>query len=111
MVDNCSKPQSVNLVTHSSRQNIPHVRFQLRYFRFAIQLLRVLEFYGFGNILFTSLTDLEYGNGIPRASAAASLIFLQSSARPDFFSIFLNFVYAFSNSAVPDSSKGVCTSK
>ena len=62
MVNNCGKPQSVNLVTQSSSQNIPCVRFEFRYFRFAIQFGRAPEFYGFRKLLLTSIANIEYWN-------------------------------------------------
>ena len=41
------------------------IRSYYGYFRFAIQIARVFEFYGFRNILCTFMTDLGYGNRDP----------------------------------------------
>src|SRR3990170_3153857 len=56
VINDGGNPLSFNLVRHIGSQYIPCVQFQRRYFRFAVQSLRVLDFYRFHGLFFTSLT-------------------------------------------------------
>ena len=59
MVEDRGEPQGIDLVRQNSSQHIPRACLEIRYFRFAVQLVRVLEFYGFRNILFTSIVGFR----------------------------------------------------
>src|SRR4030066_2339841 len=84
MVDNGGNPQSINLVTLISSQNIPRLHLQFWYFWSAIQFFWVFHFFGFRSPFFTSLMDLEYGNRNPSGLGQYFLNFAPVKRAPRF---------------------------